>query len=165
MPTETEIPGMWSLPDSHYAAIGKVAANWAALELYIDSACWILAKVDDKAGVCLTAQVAGIGRKLDAFTALVRLQGGSDALIKSINKFAQDAQGLSEIRNRVVHDPWHGRGLLSIPHRVEASARKKVVFETVLVMTSEVDHIAENIATLTDRFEQIMGVVRDEYLA
>jgi hypothetical protein len=144
------------LPLEHYAAIGKVAANWAALELIVDSACWVLAGVADEPGVCLTSQVAGIQRKLDALTALLRFREKPENLVKQVNKIAKDARGLSERRNRVVHDPWQTGGLLGGPHRLEASARAKLVFESVPMGTGEVIALVDDIWALTNRFTVLM---------
>jgi hypothetical protein len=147
---------MVGLPPQHYAAIGKVAANWSALELIVDSACWELAGVGDEPGVCLTSQVAGIQRKLDALTALLRLREKPEVLIKDINKFSDRARALAERRNRVVHDPWQHGGSLGTPHRVEASARKKLVFKSVPMPTDEVVALVDEIWNLTDRFTVLM---------
>jgi hypothetical protein len=144
-----------SLPDGHYAAIGRVAEAWAVFELSIDDACWGLAGLSPTVGVCLTAQVAGHARKLDAFTALVRLRGGGDPLIKAINKFAERARSLAEQRNRVVHDPWIPLGVLDTPHRIEASARRVAILKLIPMLTDEVLKVADQIADLEADFRAL----------
>jgi len=44
--------------EAHYEAIGKFVKNWAAFELFIQSAIWRFANVDDEVGYCLTAQIS-----------------------------------------------------------------------------------------------------------
>lgn len=136
------------LPEEHYAAIGKVAEAWAGLELSIDMACWTLANLTGRVGACLTAQVSGHARKMDAYIALSRLRGADDTLIRRLNKFAVQAQGMAERRNRVVHDPWMAMGVLASPHRLEVTARKKVVLKGVLMLTADVLKLAEEIDDL-----------------
>lgn len=139
-------------------AIGKVASNWAALELLVSNALWQLAKIDDEPGACLTAQIGNIGRMLDALTALVRLRGGSEKSLSKIAGFAEKTFGLSTKRNRIVHDPWVVTGTLE-PSRLEVSARKKLIYGYQIMPTTEVNAVVDAIADHTDRFEEIMDAV------
>lgn len=136
----------------HFAAIGRVAEQWSRFERWIDVGCWSAAQVDAETGVCLTSQIAGHGRKLDAFIALVRLKGASGASIAKLNKIAADAAGLAEQRNRLVHDPWVDVGGFGIPHRIEASARRTAVYRHVAVLTEDVQAVEKRIETLLGRF-------------
>jgi hypothetical protein len=63
------------LSKEHYAAIGRVAVEWSDLEFMIDIATLRLAKIKHQMGVCLTAQIAGSGRKLDAYMSLAQFRG------------------------------------------------------------------------------------------
>jgi hypothetical protein len=142
----------------HYMAIGKVASNWAALELLVSNALWQLAKIDDEPGACLTAQIGNIGRMLDALTALVRLRGGSEKSLSKIAGFAEKTFGLSTKRNRIVHAAWVVTGTLE-PSRLEVSARKKLIYGYQIMPTTEVNAVVDAIADHTDRFEEIMDAV------
>lgn len=109
--------------DRHYCAIGQVAATWAYFEAVIDA--WIarLMGVGIAASVCVTAQMIGPRSRLDAFIALVRLRGAKSKWNDDLEKLAKVATGLSERRNRVIHDMWD----LSNPEepkRKEATARR-----------------------------------------
>ena len=110
----------------HYAAIGKVAAEWAEFEFILDTRTLRLAGFPAEKGTCLTAQIAGPARKLDAYISLARLCGASETTIKKISKFQQQTYDLAEKRNRIVHDQW-----LIFPsgstHRLEITARRKLV--------------------------------------
>jgi hypothetical protein len=54
----------------HYAAVGRVAARWAVLEHEIQEVIWDLAGLDDLTGTCITSQIGGSGRLMDALLAL-----------------------------------------------------------------------------------------------
>jgi hypothetical protein len=94
------------LESKHFDAIGKVAVSWSYLEASIDSACVDLLEIDDRKGVCLTSQIAGASRKLDAFLSLARLLPVTDPIIRRMNKLYDDVRQKAEVRNRIIHDPW-----------------------------------------------------------
>jgi hypothetical protein len=142
----------------HYAAIGRVAAEWAALETTIDSACLRLAQIEPRIGVCLTSQIAGWGRKLDAYIALARLSGATET-VRKLNAFAEDTNGLADQRNRVVHDPWVGS---TKPHRLQATAKKKLRLEFIDTPTEDVVKISQRITDHNARFDQLEAEVTAE---
>jgi hypothetical protein len=92
--------------DKHYAAIGLVTANWSYFEAFLDM--WIqrFAEIWGDVGVCLTSQIAGPARKIDALISLIRLRGVSDPSPETLDVFSKKVQGLAEQRNRVAHDLW-----------------------------------------------------------
>jgi hypothetical protein len=114
---------MKSKEAAHFSAIGFVASEWAALEVRIDQATLQLSRISVQVGFCLTAQIAGIARKLDAYTAIARHRVG-DGFLSELRKFKNDATGLAEQRNRVVHDPWTFQ--LGSTKRLEITARGKL---------------------------------------
>jgi hypothetical protein len=143
---------------NHYAAIGRVAAAWAHFEALVDIYSTELAQIDAKTGLCFTTQIAGSGRKLDAYISLARLSRElPDKLIKELNIFAKDTLGLSEQRNRIVHDLWFFNHPAE-PERLEASAKKLLRFEYIptstealLKFSTQIDNHAEKFVELTDR--------------
>jgi hypothetical protein len=76
------------LTDQHYAAIGRIAVSWAFLEANVDAASIRLADAIPGAGACLTSQIASIGRKLDAYIALARVQGAPKDVVAKLCEFA-----------------------------------------------------------------------------
>jgi hypothetical protein len=90
----------------HYAALGSVAAFWALFEAIVDRHTHALVGLPHQRGVCLTAQLAGIGRKLDAYIALATLIDIPPDLAKALRKFADDSASLAEQRNRCIHVVW-----------------------------------------------------------
>jgi hypothetical protein len=142
------------LATAHYAVIGRVAAEWSAFEATIVLQ---ITNINAKIGVCLTSQINGSGRKLDAYVALARLLGAEKQLAK-LNTFAKDTLSFAERRNRIVHDPWVG---LNTPHRLEATARRKLRFEFISVPTEDVQRLSFEITEHCVRFERL----HDEILA
>jgi len=145
------------LATAHYAAIGRVAAEWSAFEATIDTFILQITNINAKMGVCLTSQITGSARKLDAYVALARLLGAEKQLAK-LNTFAKDTLSFAERRNRIVHDPWVG---LNTPHRLEATARRKLRFEFISVSTEDVQRLSFEITEHCVRFERL----HDEILA
>lgn len=139
------------LTAAHYAAIGRVASEWASFEAAIDTASLNMADIDVKVSVCFTAQIQGSARKLDTYIALARLKGATKT-VEELNVFAKDTQGLQEQRNRIVHDPWVG---LTKPHRLEATARKLLRLMFISVPTEEVLEIARKIILHENRFNAL----------
>ena len=139
----------------HYAAIGLVAAHWAYFEAVIDDWCLRLANIPAQPGACLTSQIMGSGRKLDAFISIVGLLGIKTPSAKSLAMFAQRTAGLAEQRNRAAaHDPWDLTDPDN-PYRLEVTARKKLRIHWVRVSTDELNRLAGNIKTLTNDFEEL----------
>jgi hypothetical protein len=157
-PTVIEIlPG--GIAEEHYAAIGKVASNWAVLERLIDSAIWGLSGADDEEGACLTAQLGSIGRRLDAFNSLIRLRKGSDELMSQINTFTRKANEAARRRNRIIHDPWVAERHTLVPHRFQITADPVPVFRYKVMPTDEVIAVVEEIADLINEFDRLVREV------
>ena len=135
--------------DAHYAAIGRVAESWASVELHIDWISWHLAAVSEEVGACLTSQVAGPARKLDAMIALARVRKAPDSLIKKMNDFAKRALEISERRNRVVHDPWIFTSDKK-PSRYTVTARRKLIKQFIAVPTTDLISLSLTIDGLWD---------------
>jgi hypothetical protein len=98
----------YSIPkddDPHYAVIGLVASTWALLEALIDGCIATLASCGEQEMACVTAQLIGPAKRMDALLALFVYRGGSKDLRKKIKNFQGRLQQLGEDRNRIVHDP------------------------------------------------------------
>jgi hypothetical protein len=142
----------------HYAAIGRVAANWAFLESAVDIWSMKLAGVHARAGLCFTSQIAGIKRKLDAFIALSRLRNLPGDTVDKLCKFADQAQGQSERRNRIVHDVWIFEHP-STPARHAITAQRKLLVQEIPMSTEEVLVFADSIFNLVDRLDDLANIV------
>jgi hypothetical protein len=137
--------------DIHFAMIGRVAARWAYLEAVIDTWLASFADVEVEVGICFTAQMIGPRPRIDAFIALVRYLGADKRWNDILDQFAKDLHGLAEQRNRAVHDVWiiEPTG----PHRIEATARRKVRNLKILEPTSKLIALINNIDELCWRFD------------
>lgn len=157
-------PELTSLGPDHYKAIGYVVVAWSFMETLIDATSWELAQVDQQHGACLTSQIAGSSRKLDALLALIRYRvAPSPALDKKLNRFAKDTMGLAERRNRVIHDPWVSWAKDGKIRRFEISARKNLKVEAeehtterVMALALEITNHAETFRSLMNEVQQIL---------
>jgi hypothetical protein len=146
----------FDIPASHYEAIGRVTTAWAMFETVLDISIWFLAKTDFEKGACLTAQISGSGRKLDAIISLTKLTIDQEATIKELNKIAEATRHLAEKRNRVVHDPWIGdNGKLL---RLEATARKILRLRQVEVNDGDTLNLVAEINAHMYRYLELMRV-------
>ncbi|NUJ80969.1 hypothetical protein HUN39_13185 [Methylocystis sp. FS] len=87
-------------------------------------------------GFCLTSQVIGSARKIDAFIAISKLRGAS-MMNGEFEKFAKSTAALSEKRNRVIHDPWCEDDDGSVT-KTEVSARRLFKFE---ILESDIEQL------------------------
>lgn len=137
--------------DPEFAAmIGKIAVAWSGTELSINYAIWAVAGIPEALGACITAQIYTFDGRMKTLLALLKLRGASAQLVKLVNKFAEDARGLQETRNRIVHDSWgwdaHGE-----IRRLEITAPRKLKFETIPVQLSELEADFEKIKAFSAR--------------
>ena len=133
----------------HYTAVGLVAGTWAAFELQLDSHALELAKIPTNAGNCFTAQILGSANKLNAYMAVAQLRGAKRH-VGELETFAKDTVGLSEQRNRVVHDTWMLDGMT--PFRFEVTAKRKLRRLRVATPTAEVEKLSITIGMHINRF-------------
>src|SRR5271168_909763 len=100
MPIGYDEKGKWkfSFIPEYADCIARVATVWARLEYDVSVSIWALADVRPAIGACLTSQIFTLRSKLDALIALAKLRKVNAAIIKKINKFADDVRGGQEIR-------------------------------------------------------------------
>jgi hypothetical protein len=153
---------MATMTAEQYRAIGHVAVRWSRLEANIATQLWRLADVASEPGACLTAQIVGISRLLDALKSLVILRGGSADLVGRLNKFLEKSHGLVEKRNRVIHDDW----LFDPPGptRLEIKAKGRLVWEFRLESAATVEAVAIEIAHHTATFYALARRIAAEQL-
>src|SRR5262245_25580936 len=135
-----------NIPDSHLAAIGLVANNMATLEFFIDTGIWELVGVPQQLTACLTAQMTSAHPKLKAFIGLVEVLGGSRDTIDKLNKFQGEIGGLTEKRNRMVHDPRMISTTTNEPARLQITAKPKVHFGFLPEPEDEVTKVSDDLA-------------------
>jgi hypothetical protein len=142
----------------HYAAIGRVAANWSYFEAVVDHCSIRLARTNKRTGIIFTSQISGIVRKMDAYISLARLRKLPLGTVGDLCKNADTSRGLSERRNRIVHDVWYFYHPAS-PERFEASARRLLKVESVPTSTEELLQFATDIQAHQAAFEDLDLIV------
>jgi hypothetical protein len=135
----------------HYAAIGRVAAAWSRFEVSVDLWLTDFAGVPDEIGICFTGQLLGSRPRMEAFFAMARHFGADKSWNVPFENLAKDVQGLSEQRNRAVHDVWELSDAAT-PLRVERTAKRKVRKLAIHVPTKELLGLEANIIQLDRRF-------------
>jgi len=135
------------IPDAHYAAMGRVADTWADLEFAIDHAIWKLLRTPQAFGACVTSQMVSIHPRTKALMSLLSLYDVSDVLVKNLSSVLGTAAGLSEIRNRLIHDKRMIRHPSDEVVRFEVSARSNLIFAD---KTETVDELNEFILKVGD---------------
>lgn len=155
----SEFPATVGIDDVYYAAIGKVTITWAFFEIIIDTHIWRLAQVDTDHGACMTAQIAGSGRKLDALMSLVRHRIGEGPWTKKLNAFAQSTTGLAERRNRMIHDPLVKLDGEQHPRRIGITAKKQLLVTNQPQPVTEILRLGQNIHSQHAALEAIMAEV------
>ncbi len=150
----TEIPpGDQSIdiPDTHYAALGKVADAWADLEFEIDQLIWHLMHTNQALGACATAQMIGPAPRLRTVRALAHLWELSEKILGDIGSFEGQANALAQERNRALHDKrlinWKTKQVV----RFEVTTRKTLTFE----------QRPESLEYLAELREKILKLVRE----
>ena len=111
----------------HAAAIGRVVITWADFELSIDLSIWELMGVDQQIGACVTSQFSSMFHRMNALISLCDEVGVTDELCKQLSKLAGSLSGLSEYRNRVVHDARFAGTISKRISRFQSTAKKKLV--------------------------------------
>src|ERR1700751_209257 len=114
---------------------------------------WSLANMEDEEGACVTAQIMGAAARLRALCALVGLQKGiTPALIKDLKRFTSDTGGLTEQRNRIVHDSWMmGRRTKKVA-QLRVTANQKLDYGFRPRTLEELEHFHELVIKHRQRF-------------
>lgn len=136
--------------------IARVASVWARLEYDVSASIWALADVRPAMGACITSQIFTLRGRLDALLALAKLRRLDAAIIKKINKFADDVRGGQEIRNRIIHDQWLQDHLdPSQMGHLRITAAKVLEFEIKPVIFSDLADDLGKLESFQRQFHQI----------
>jgi hypothetical protein len=139
--------------------IGVAASQWGALEFYMNAAIWTVAEVPPAYGACLTAQIFTIDGRLRALLSLLKIRRVSQPTIDALNKFAENIRGVSEMRNRIIHDPWGRREIDGATVKIEITANRKLRFEHKQVDLSEVRKSVDLIIDSVVKFIEIRDLI------
>jgi hypothetical protein len=162
MPTKIEGKVSFDLDTDHYAAIGRVANEWAHFEFDLDYTIWTLAEIRNRGyGACITAQLPSSARRMNAIAALISEHEGSKDLKKEFNKFAERTNVMTKVRNRIIHDSW-GKMASGQHARLEITAEKKLEFSHKTVSTEEVWKRSEEIRGHREAFKILRNKIFKE---
>lgn len=160
MPDEPEDDILLGYMDTyHAAAIGMIISAWAGLEYQIDEVIWGLAGLEPEPGACLTSQFPTVVTRINALIALARVQQVSAERINKLNGFRKRAIGLSESRNRIVHDPWFYAYKTKKHFRLQKTAKAKLDYAYKPVTEEELKEIETNILALRDQFSELRSEI------
>jgi hypothetical protein len=151
-------------PEDHplYAAVGRVAAEWAELEHNLDHIIWRLSGTSPHLASCITSQMIGHFPRFNAIKALVTAHPQLDhsGLLKLIEKESGKVSELAESRARRVHDAWFVEQGTGEPHQFKSMPRKKHVFgfhpEAMSDMEKLIAQIAQRIEAIFKLHEKIL---------
>lgn len=139
--------------EKHFAAIGRLSSEWALFELDVDFNMLSLAGIDKRFGLCLTAQITGMTKKLEAYIAIAKIALPS-LNERKLNKLFEKVRALAEQRNRIIHDPWLFEETNG-PFRQEITARRVLRIKPVPVSTADVWDIIKQIDRTSWEFDCI----------
>jgi hypothetical protein len=165
MPDEPEDGMLFNVIPYDYASeIAYIVSNWARLEYDIDAVIWDLAGLYDspRIGACLTAQYSTVVHRFNALISIARLRGVPDFEIAKLNKFKDRALGLSDRRNRVVHDPW----LTAVDYRKKFEERTGKTYRLQKTARAKLEYdykpiTIEELAALKDAIEAAITEFRE----
>jgi hypothetical protein len=121
-----KVSGPYIMPKEHAEMIGRVADAWAQLELQIDRGIWTLLGTHQQLAACLTVQMISVHPRIKALVALLHVLGASPETIKGFGTlYGQTLSGLSDQRNRAVHDPRMIDKVSRQTHKLEMAAKPK----------------------------------------
>ncbi len=155
-----------SIPDAHYAAIGRVVDAWADLEFEIDQLIWLLMNVQQPFGACVTAQLISIHPRIDALKSLVAIWEINQSIVDDLNKFySKTISPLVPKRHRIIHDKRLTREKTQEVVRFEISAKGKLSFEPKAETVTDLDKFREEIISARGEFSAIHDRIIDDLLA
>jgi hypothetical protein len=119
-----------NLPADHpiHSLVGQIAAKWAEVEHELDRGIWRLAKVDDKTGACLTAQILGSGNRLTVLWALCVHRGLDEKIFSELSSLRGPISNCQNLRNRILHDAWYMQEPNEEPQQFKSMARDEYLF-------------------------------------
>lgn len=88
---------------------------------------------------------------------ILEVRGGFEKTIKAVNKFHNNTRSLSDFRNRVLHDGWATEASTGIPHRLQVTANKTLVYGYEATTTETLVEKAGLIADAIDSFKEIIN--------
>lgn len=134
--------------ETYYVLVGKIITIWAMLEARLASAIWRIGEIPDDYGASITSQIYTLDGKVKALQAILRVRGFDKEAAK-LGEVIDSTKGLSDIRNRLVHDPIHV--IDGHVHRLEIKADRRLSFGYKKVDLEKLARVVEHIDTADSR--------------
>jgi hypothetical protein len=140
--------------------MGRVADIWADLEFAIDHVIWKLMRTDQAFGACVTSQMISIHPGSKALMALLSLHEVDSRVIKALSSVLGQCSGLSEERNRLIHDK---RLLSGLPGtkviRFEVSAKNNLIFNSIPETINDLNSFCDKVERLIVSFDTVWSKI------
>lgn len=151
-------------PDNHpiYNLVGRVAAEWARLEHELDLIIWALAGIVPERGSCFTAQIIGHSNRCFTIIALATHNGISQEIIDRVEKLRNRIFGISERRNRIIHDPWYVDYQGSMTAQFKSMPKKELKYGITEVADAEINSVISIIRDRIDDCRKLRADTRAE---
>jgi hypothetical protein len=150
------------IPVAHYAAMGRVADTWADLEFAIDHIIWHLMRTDQAFGACVTSQMISIHPRSKALLALLSLYEVPLPRMEELKSVLGRAAGLSETRNRLIHDKRLLKPSTGEVIRFEVSAKKDLIFAEQPESVGSLNKFRESVGKIIVEFDTVMQAIMGE---
>ena len=131
--------------------VGRIITSWAALETRMASAIWRIGEIPDAIGASITSQIYTFDGLVKALQAILRVRGfHRDA--QKLQGLSNNAKGLQEVRNRLVHDGVHFHD--GAVHRLEITANRRLKFGYRKVDLDSLKATSEAITKIHDDLDE-----------
>ncbi|MEG3145874.1 hypothetical protein U1839_14530 [Sphingomonas sp. RT2P30] len=144
--------------ETYYLLVGKVITNWSMLEARLASAIWRIGEIPDDFGASITSQIYTLDGKVKALQAILRVRG-YDKEAEKLGEVIADTKGLSDIRNRLVHDPVHIKD--GHVYRLEIKADRRLSYGYKKVDLEKLARVVDHIDSADDRIEEAIRPALD----
>ena len=104
---------------------------------------------------CVTSQLIGPAKRMDALLALFVHRGGSEPLRIKLKTFQGKIQQLGEDRNRIVHDPIVIRKKTGKANKALSTAKGKLKYEIIAVSMEDMERTATKISAANSEFSTL----------
>lgn len=154
---DRQVPPWLARDPALLEAIGRITINVALLEEAISLCIWALIGGEQQMGQIVTAQLS-FRQLVDLSCSLYRFQVSDPAVLaelEGIRKSLHEAEGR---RHRIIHSGWaagpeSGAGLRS---KIVARAKQGLQYQFEKVTATDIDSLADFLATLADEIVQLM---------
>lgn len=143
-------------PDTFYAAVGRVAAEWSRIEDLMDSAIVSLMQAKEEFTLPLVSSMS-INNKIGTFRELVELHKFSKETRTKTQKILKEIDALRMERNKILHGDWTLVSILAGPIGVSGRYTKSAKSRQMLRKSAvEIRKTAAEISRVHTRLRSLI---------